>query len=544
MRTALRRSLSATLVVVMALSGSLLAASPATASATQQTDTGTSTLPVDEAVYYWNDVLLEAFRLQGGGPGPLARVAAMMHVGIFDVLNSLEWAREPGQRSRFEGYLGVFPTVPHLDEDLAVGIVARDLLIHALPEQGAHVQQAFAERHANDADADAEALAGAVADAMIATRANDGSDDDTPYPFESVPGSWQLTGHACNDPILDPVTPNWGRVTPFAIDSSDHFRQQPVASDYEALLASSIYADHLDEVRRLGRYDSTERTAEQEEIAWFWANDLDGTYKPPGQLLEHAELVARDAGVSPSIHIARHFAYTSLALADAGIAAWDQKYETSIDLWRPQTAIQQTGIDPDWLPLSADENDIRFNPCFPAWVSGHATFAAAWAGIMRNLYGNEFTFTATTEDPHAVGVTRQFTSFTEAAEENARSRIYLGVHYQFDADDGLDTGYSVADHVFDNYLAAVPEDLAPFFLASCQGSINNSWTCLFEGFVSDSDTIVSWHWDFGDGRSGSGQTTLHLYPQTGVYNVTLTVTDDAGRTGSVTRQVAVGVAIE
>jgi membrane-associated phospholipid phosphatase len=227
-------------------------------------------------------------------------------------------------------------------------------------------------------------------------------------------------------------------------------------------LASGLYANMFNEVKSLGRATGSTRTAQQTQTAWFWANDLDGTYKPPGQLLQHTRIVAQSRFLEARL-AARLFARVSLAMADAGIAAWDQKFETPIDLWRPETAIQRatedgnaaTAPDTAWRPLSADRNNVSFSPCFPAWVSGHATFAAAWAGVMRTTFGDAVSFTATTEDPHAVGVTRSFTSFTQAATENARSRIYLGVHYQIDADDGLATGYAVANLTTTRYFGGM-----------------------------------------------------------------------------------------
>jgi hypothetical protein len=92
-------------------------------------------------------------------------------------------------------------------------------------------------------------------------------------------------------------------------------------------------------------------------------------------------------------------------------------------------------------------------------------------------------------------------------------------------------------------VKSVPKNPVPGFLHSCQFDIHRS-TCFFEGYTLGSDTIVSWQWDFGDGKFGSGQTTLHSYHAKGAYQVTLTVTDDAGRTGSVTKTVYVGVAVE
>jgi hypothetical protein len=75
---------------------------------------------------------------------------------------------------------------------------------------------------------------------------------------------------------------------------------------------------------------------------------------------------------------------------------------------------------------------------------------------MRRFFGTDnVIFTATTQDPHAVGVTRTFSSFTKAARENGRSRVYLGVHFQWDADHGFHSGTALAEHVFDNVLRPI-----------------------------------------------------------------------------------------
>ena len=112
-----------------------------------------------------------------------------------------------------------------------------------------------------------------------------------------------------------------------------------------------------------------------------------------------------------------------------------------------------TTPDGSWQPLCVDRNGVHFSPAFPAYISGHATFGAAWAGIMKRYYGTDaVTFTATTEDPQASGVTRTFTSFSAAATEDALSRLWLGVHYRWDAEYGLSSGDNVANYVFANYL--------------------------------------------------------------------------------------------
>lgn len=229
------------------------------------------------------------------------------------------------------------------------------------------------------------------------------------------------------------------------------------------MLRSPEYAAQVADVQTLGRYDSTARTEEQSRIAFFWANDVDGTYKPPGQLFEITKIVSAQKGLDV-LENARLFALVALAMADAALVAWDAKYSTDLDLWRPESAIKLAGtdgnpattVDATWQPLSQhDQTGDRFSPPFPAYISGHATFAAAHAAIMRRFFGTDnVTFTATTEDPHefARGVSRTFHSFTQAALENARSRIYLGVHFQWDGDHGFLSGSAVGDHIFDSRL--------------------------------------------------------------------------------------------
>jgi membrane-associated phospholipid phosphatase len=443
MTRCLRRSLGLASAALLSSVGSLLVAAPPAAAAT-----GTATT---DSVYYWNTVLLEAFRRETPRPGPLTRAAAMMHAGIHDVLASSDQSRQGEFAGRYNGYAYSNPDGdPVVDDDLAVGYAARDLLIDALPAQRSYVEQKFSERHGSASQAAAVSAATEVVDAMRTRRADDGADATPAYTYDNVAGAWRPTGNCTA------VTPHWGKVRPFVSETAQMRPPLPGGSTtYADLLAGDLYAANVNEVKSLGRADSTTRTAEQTQIAWFWANDLNGTYTPPGQLLALTEIIAKKKYPRSPMQTARLFALASLAMADAAIAAWDRKYDTAIDLWRPETAIAladtdnnpATNADTTWQPLSADRSGIHFSPCWPAWISGHATLSGAWAGVMRTEFGDSVTFTATTDDPHAAGVTRRFSSFTAAAADNARSRVYLGVHYQFDADDGLATGLTIGDYV-------------------------------------------------------------------------------------------------
>lgn len=411
---------------------------------------------MSDALTHWNDVLLDVVRQVGGPPGPIARGGAMMHGAVYDAVNSIVPTHEP--------YLLRVETNPTASVEAAIAHAAHDTLAAAFPATTIDLAGALASALAAlpAAGSGAQISAGkavgkAVAHAMIQARSGDGADVNTPYVNGTQPGDWRPT-----QPLPDgaAATPNWPSVKPFCMVSGLQFRA-PRPGGYlskTAMLQSGEYAAQFNEVKELGEATSAARTSEQTEIALFWANDLDGTSKPPGQLFEITKTVSGQKGLDV-VENARLLALVALAMGDAAICAWDAKYSTDLDLWRPETAIRlanqdgnpATSADPGWEPLSQDTGTgDRFSPPFPAYVSGHATFAAAHAAIMRRYLGTDnVTFTATSEDPNLPsGVTRTFNSFTEAARENARSRVYLGVHFQWDGDHGFLSGNALGEYVY------------------------------------------------------------------------------------------------
>jgi hypothetical protein len=164
---------------------------------------------------------------------------------------------------------------------------------------------------------------------------------------------------------------------------------------------------------------------------------------------------------------ARLFALLNLAEADAAIVSWDNKYSTNF--WRPVTAIRQadqdgnaaTDPDPNWLPLIA-------TPPFPTYPSGHSTFSGAAAEILKSFYGTDaISFTTSAESAMSIP-DRSFTSFSQAALEAGKSRIYGGIHYRFDNEHGLETGQALGQFVFANELQPVPEP-GTWILLICGG---------------------------------------------------------------------------
>ncbi|MFG3494344.1 DNRLRE domain-containing protein [Streptomyces sp. NPDC047928] len=419
--------------------------------------------PVKDHVVYWNDVLQQTFREVGGAPGPLARAGAMMHGAIYDAANSAKCA-EGAVKCLGAPYLikatagnGAVP-----DVNSAIDHAAFDVLRSVFPGANFDDEIATARSTIPAAVTAAERTAGTsvgqqAAAAMINARQNDGSSTTVAYSGSQTPGFWRPTDGK------SAATPGWGLVKPFSLTSGTQFRPAGPGGHtvMDSLLKSPAYAAQVEEVKNLGKSDSTARTADQRQAALFWANDLDGTYKPPGQLFEFTQILSRDQRLTVAGN-AKLFALAAFSMADAGIAAWDAKYQTNIDLWRPESAIRLDGDGNDatqpnssWQPLSQDRDGIHFSPAFPAYVSGHATFGGAWAKAMEKWFRTDnVTFTGTTEDPNALGVTRTFTSFSAAAEENSIGRVWLGVHYRWDGTDGVTAGNRIAEHVAATKLTA------------------------------------------------------------------------------------------
>jgi len=147
---------------------------------------------------------------------------------------------------------------------------------------------------------------------------------------------------------------------------------------------------------------------------------------------------------------ARLFALLNVALADAGICCWECKFKC--DLWRPVTAIHKAKeLKTEKLSADAEWTPLLNTPPFPSYVSGHSTFSGAAAGALAKFFGTDEVSFSTTSDA-LPGVVRSFKSFSDAAAEAGMSRIYGGIHYDFDNTDGLKVGREIGEYVAANHF--------------------------------------------------------------------------------------------
>ena len=397
-----------------------------------------------DVVLTWNETTLLAIKSAGTPPPQAARNLAMVHAAVYDAINSIVRAYRPFLVQD----AGPEPAALEAAAAVAAHRVLMSLYPGQLPFFNSVLNRSLASVPAGPAKAAGVALGQRVAEQVLAWRSNDGADRQVAYfPGRGI-GQWQQTPPDYQAPLL----PQWPRVTCFCLRNARQFR--PAAPP---ALNSAEYASSLNQVKALGGFHSTARTAEQTEIAWFWL-DGQGTVTPPGHWNRIAQTVARSQGNTP-VENARLFALLNLALADAGISCWDCKYHFS--LWRPIHAIwyadrdgnPDTVADLSWTPLLP-------TPPFPSYTSGHSTFSSAAATMLACFFGtDEVPFAIGSED--RPGVTRSFASFSAAAREAGMSRIYGGIHYDFDNEAGLASGRTLAEYICGNYLRPVQDGARP-----------------------------------------------------------------------------------
>ncbi len=260
---------------------------------------------------------------------------------------------------------------------------------------------------------DGVALGERVAARVLRWRANDGLDVAVPYVQRPPgPGVWEPTAPT---PPVDLVLT---QVRPLAMRSGAQFRP---AGPYA--LTDPRYLRDLAEVRRLGRSDSAERTAEQTAIAGFWADQTAAQWsRAVRRIVAERRL---DLGQA-----ARLLAMVWVSTGDAGIACFDAKYY--FRFWRPVHAIR--GSDPTWQSL--------LNVNHPEYPSGHACLTGAVTTALRTFFGRDrvpFTVDSTT-----TGAIRTYPSFRASITEVTGARIWSGLHFRHSMEDGTTVGQQAA----------------------------------------------------------------------------------------------------
>lgn len=382
----------------------------------------------------WADQLYDAIRTQ-----PLPPMVASRAIGYWSV--ALYESVVPGMRDHYSmgrqlNGLGRLPQAPDRSlhwpsaANAASAAVLRGLFTNptVLAEIDA-LESAIATDYDTPPKAVPDNIASrsrtfgqAVAQAVLDWAAQDGFSQYNNCPFTAPvgPGLWEPTPPA----FAPPLQPCWGKLRTFAVLWAGQCSAGAPPA-YDANPGSPFYL-LADEVYQT----SFNLTPDQENIAFFWADGA-GTGTPPGHWVRIVRQVVDQYQYDLAVAVEAYLR-VGLGVADAFITCWNDKF--TYHLLRPVTYINDH-IDPAWAPLIA-------TPPFAGHTSGHSTQSGAVSGLLTDLWG-DLAFTDDTGTLYGFG-TRSFTSFTQAADEAAVSRLYGGIHFSADNNLGLESGQEIA----------------------------------------------------------------------------------------------------
>jgi hypothetical protein len=383
-------------------------------------------------ILYWNEVAYNAF---GGAQYQhslmASRINAMMHLAIHDALNGIE---EKYARYAFNG--------KNADADpiAAAASAAHLVLLNEMPDKEGFLDSAFAQSLAAVKEGEAKtkgiALGKEAANAVLSKRRHDGSAGDVlgQIPPSNQPGIYQPV-----PPFNIFFAPHWENVKLFSLNTKDQFRSKPFPA-----LTSTEYAAAFNEVKEVGRLNSTVRTTDQTAYSKFWYEFSEAGWNR----------VARVAAVSKKLNLmeaARLFALVDMAIADAYIAGWDAKIHHNF--WRPYTAIRKADIDGNNATVAdADWEPSEPTPPVHDYPSTHSALGNAAATVLAKILGDNTPFTMTSPTALPAGSTRSFQSFSQAANENADSRVMAGIHFRFSCEAGQELGNKIGAWTVSNHL--------------------------------------------------------------------------------------------
>jgi hypothetical protein len=367
----------------------------------------------------------------------------MVQGAVYDAVNAIDRGHQP--------YLVQPGANPTDSKAAAAATAAFRVLAELFPAQLGTLQGQYDNYIASLPDDPPGARAAGVtigeaaATAMIAARQGDGRFGPAPALYPPAPGVWRPTPpNFANDP-----SPWVGNVRPFLVPSAEMLR-----TDGPNALTSAAYTEDLNEVKELGSLTSTIRTADETDAAIFWQEHFHN----------FLNRLLRNLVASQGLDIAenaRLFAMTNMALADAAIGCWKDKYYWQF--WRPITAIREastdgnpaTEADPMWLPLFHPSTPVStlpplVTPPFPDHPSGHACGAAAFVHTLQNFFDTDKI--AISAYSTKSGTTRSFERFSDILKEVIDARVLGGIHFRTADTQGAVLGHKVAHYLEKHYF--------------------------------------------------------------------------------------------
>lgn len=383
----------------------------------------------------WNQ-LAEGVIPTSAGP-TLPRTYAMMHIAMFDAVNSIEGG--------YTSYRVNLPATRFASSEAAAAQAAHDVLAALWPASTAKFDAALSTRLAGIQPPRAKLGAQVgrdVAKKILEWRASDGWAVPQTFAPPALPGVWQPTPPA----FAAAAFVQAGDSKPFALPTPYYFLpRRPPALDTQE------YADAVNEIKAIGGANSTVRTDEQTLSARLWASvgyttNWGGVWNDVGRFMTLRNNLSL-------IESARLMALLNVSMMDGVQTAQASKYVYQV--WRPVTAIQRAGedmnpntdADPTWMPLLT-------TPPYPSYAGNMACIGASAARSLALYFGtNDVLVSAQWAGTDGVSyVVRSFPGFWQLAEHQAASREYGGIHYHFDTLASQEVCPKVAGYVYANFM--------------------------------------------------------------------------------------------
>ena len=387
-----------------------------------------------DIVVDWSRIVFEAAMTDDGYVSFLGvRHQAMMHIAMHDALNAID--------PKFDQY-AYFGRSRGADPIAAAAKAAHDVLVAVYPAQQATLDAELATWLASVPDGSGKTkalkLGAKAAKAIVALREDDGTDVDLVSPEYTPgtrPGDYQFV-----PPYDFTFAEDFRYATPFGLKSPQQFRVPAPPA-----LTSRTYAKAYSEVKSVGAINSPTRTADQSNYAnwWYEGSEIGWTR------------IARVTTTSEDMKLwraARMFALVNMSLYDSYVAGWDSKFHW--DFWRPYTAIRAGGTDGNPRTVKdANWKSYLETPPVQDYPSTHSTLGAGAAEVLKRLFRTDrvpFSMESLTALP--ANPVRSFNTFTQAANENADSRVMAGIHFRFSTEEGKALGRRVGRYIVKHHL--------------------------------------------------------------------------------------------
>ncbi len=402
-----------------------------------------------EMLTNWNEKVMQ-YAVEEDGLLTLKglRTESMMHLAVHDALNAIIRKYEP------YAYQELHPTASPLAASAQAAYV---VVSNQYPKKETELKKELMRWLAQVSDGKAKnagvELGKSCAMAVMAKRENDKWNGESEYSWHPMaPGVYAEFNEHSGTPKGFVFGSGWAAAEPFMLTSQDQFRVPPPPE-----ISSAAYTKAYNEVKEVGSADSKTRTADQAHLAMWWKDFVENSHNR----------LARELVIKEQLDLweaARLFALMNMSIYDAYVSVFENKFH--YNHWRPYTAIRWAENDenPNTIPDPEWDNLHKHTYAFPSYPSAHGAASGAAMTVLANTLGkgDKYAFTMRTDSVDKAGPfsgkiktdppTRSFNSFSEAAREASNSRIYLGIHFRYDSDEGYKLGKQIGDYACQNFL--------------------------------------------------------------------------------------------